>query len=381
MEHPGHIWNSIETTFNQLAGCIFPASVLRWGWVLVHAAVLFGAGLPLAFTTVLTAFCVSDCIRVYRSEPIYTATPDAVNPAHEGKLVKISGIITTDTMTCDPLTGVQVKAPILTRTTTLSPDKEYDKLEFEKKAEIEKQLNSSPLPPLRRSTTGPEESRARITGQGKLGPFHIPHFHWLPDYVYYTAPIPAKHLTFTQAEPGYQVRTISQESPHVILSTEAGEDICYLQYYSGEDTFYIIARQYGDQLDFSDPDAYIATYESDLWDNRHHARQRILEGQDIAALLVMAIAAHFILISLALSSLRAGVWNATASRVDILRLPLLHISLLLSSVLILAASGIFLLPLDGCTHLTPGIGLLMAAVVILCYTFRRWQSLAHTREI
>ncbi|MBO5683837.1 MAG: hypothetical protein J6R92_02710 [Akkermansia sp.] len=381
MEHPGHIWNSIETTLNQLAGHILPAPVLRWGWVLVHAGILCGAGMLLALTTAITAFCVSDCILTYQSEPIYAATPDAVNPAHEGKLVKLSGIITTDTMTCDPLTGVQVKAPILTRTTTLSPDQKYDQLEFIKREEIEKQLNANPLPPLRRDTTGPATSRACITGQGQLGAFRIPHFHWLPAYIYYTTPIPAKDLTFTQAEPGYQIRALSPESPHIVLSTEGGEDICYLQYYTGKDTFYIIARQYGNQLDLSDPDAYISTYESPLWDNRHRVRTRMLEGQEIIGLLFMAITAHFILIALALSSLRSGVWNATASRVDILRLPLLHMGLLLGSSILLTASGIFLMAHNDSNHITPGIGLIMAAVSILCYTFRRWQSFANTRGI
>ena len=78
MEHPGQLWNSIESAFNQLAGRLLPAAMLRWGWVLVHAALLCGTCLFLTLTTGVTAFFVTDSIWSALSEPVYTATPEIV---------------------------------------------------------------------------------------------------------------------------------------------------------------------------------------------------------------------------------------------------------------------------------------------------------------
>ena len=36
MEHPGKVWNAIETWCNKVLGRVLPAQALRWLWVLVH---------------------------------------------------------------------------------------------------------------------------------------------------------------------------------------------------------------------------------------------------------------------------------------------------------------------------------------------------------
>lgn len=376
MEHPGHIWNSIETAFNRLAGRFLPAAALRWVWVLVHAAILFGAGCWLALTTAGISFCVAGIILTHQSEPIYTATPDVINPAHEGKLVKISGVITSDSMVCDPLTGVQAKAAFLTRTTTLNPEQEYSKLMYSEREQIEMQMRARTMPKLRRGTEGPEQTRITIAGQGKLGAFRIPRFGEYFGFFHFTDSLKAKDLTFTQASPGLQARPLSPDSPHVILSTESGEDICYLQYYTGTTTGYLIARQFGNELDLTDQHAQFSTYESDSWQNRRHAVRVLMEDQEMTIVLLLAISALCALMLLALASLRAGVWHATAGRVNILRLPLPHISLLLGIFIILLGTGI--IHIAACNHYElsamPGIAVLMVAAGLLCHIICRWRQ-------
>ena len=370
MEHPGHFLNSIETAFNRLAGCILPSEILRWGWVLVHAAIVCVTGLFLLLSTGGTAFCVADCIRSYLSEPVYTATPDAVNPEHEGKLVKLCGSVTTDTMTCDPLTGVQAKTPLLIRTTTLTPDQDFYGLSYSAQEEIGEQL--------RRNSIGMELAEAAILASRQLGAFRISHFPRNSINPYMATPVPARELTFTQPAPGFRVRPLSPESSHILLTTENDEDICFFQYHTQEPTFYIIARQYGNMLDMHDPDASMKTYESILWSNRRRAISRMMEDQEMSGVLLFSLTGYIILISLLLASLRSGVWHATAGRVNILRLPLLHICLLLGSLLILAGSGAFLLTFRELNNQpsppAPGIAFLLAAAAILCYTVRRWRQ-------
>ena len=374
MEHPGHLWNSIESALNRLAGRILPPAVLRWSWVLAHAGILCGAGFFLAITTGATSFCGADLITTYQSEPLYTATPDAVNPAHEGKLVKISGVITGDAMVCDPLTGVQVKGPFLTRTTTLTPDQEYSALSFDERCQIERQLVAR-TPWLPSNTIEPHFMRVTLTGRGKLGVFQIPRFGDHELYTYFKDRKTTQELTFTQAAPGLKARPLAPDSPHVILSTKDGEDLCCLQYYTGTTTAYIVARQFGNELDLSDPHAYFATYESELWTNRHHAKQRMMEGQEMGAVLTIALTAHFTLVILALSSLRSGVWHATAGRVNILRLPLLRISLLMGSFIILLGTGIIQIVASRHCEVSamPGVAVLMVAAGLLFHIIRRWQ--------
>lgn len=374
MEHPGHLWNSIETAFNRLAGRILPAPVLRWGWVLVHAALLCGACIFLAITTGVTAVFATDSIWTSLTEPVYTATPEAVNPAHEGKLVKISGVITGDAMVCDPLTGVQAKGPFLTRTTTLTPDQEFSALSFEERCQIERKLAES-MPWLPSNIIDTDVTRVTLTGQGKLGVFLIPQFGNHELYTYFEDRKTTQELTFTQAVPGLKARPLAPDSPHVILSTENGEDLCCLQYYTGTTTAYIVARQFGNELDLTDPDAMFLTYESKLWNERSHARHVIAAVQEIAGILFMALTAHFILAAMALASLRSGVWHATEGRINILRLPLLPISLLLGTLIQLLVCGIFLVSVAYFHHISlqPGLAALMAALSIICYTIRRWQ--------
>lgn len=374
MEHPGQLWNSIESAFNQLAGRLLPAAVLRWGWVLVHAALLCGTCLFLTLTTGVTAFFVTDSIWSALSEPVYTATPEIVNPAHEGKLVKISGVITSDSMVCDPLTGVQAKGPFLTRTTTLNPEQEYNLLSREESSEIAKHLVEH-MPELPGNSIDLSFMRNTLTGQGKLGVFQIPRFGHLASYIYLKDIMPAQELTFTQAAPGLKARLLAPDSPHIILSTENGKDLCCFQYYTGTTTAYIIARQFGNELDLTDPDASFHTYETERWKECSHARHFMAEPREMAGILFVALSAHFILAAMALSSLRSGVWHASAGQVNLLRLPLLRISLLLGAFIQLLVCGIFLVSIAFYHHISPqpGLAALMAAAAILCYTIRRWQ--------
>ena len=375
MEHPGDLRNSIKTSFNRLAGRILPAAALRWGWVLVHAGLLCGAGLFLAITTGVTAFFVTDSIWSALSEPVYAATPEIVNPAHEGKLVKISGVITSDSMVCDPLTGVQAKGPFLTRTTTLNPEQEYKGLLVEKRWEIARKLITRGMPELPGHIITPVNTHVTLTGQGKLGAFRIPRFGTRElNCCHFTDRKTTQELTFTQAAPGLKARPLAPDSPHVILSTEDGEDICCLQYYTGTTTLYLVARQFGNELDLNDPDASIIDYESERWRERTRARHFMMHPGELSGTLFIALTAHFILAAVALSSLRSGVRHATAGRVNLLRLPLLPISLLLGVFLLLLVCGIFLAAVACLDHISlqPGLIALMAAAAILCYTVRRW---------
>lgn len=54
MEHPGKVWNAIESRVNKYLGRILPAQVLRWLWVLVHGGLVFYCGLIALFIIVMT---------------------------------------------------------------------------------------------------------------------------------------------------------------------------------------------------------------------------------------------------------------------------------------------------------------------------------------
>ena len=101
----------------------------------------------------------------------------------------------------------------------------------------------------------------------------------------------------------------------------------------------------------------------------------MMEGQEMGAVLTIALTAHFTLVILALSSLRSGVWHATAGRVNILRLPLLRISLLMGSFIILLGTGIIQIVASRHCEVSamPGVAVLMVAAGLLFHIIRRWQ--------
>lgn len=107
MEHPGKVWNAIESRVNKYLGRVLPAQAVRWLWVLVHGGLVY-YGVPIAlFIIVMTGALFSHITGVLLQEQAVHAPSDVLNPANDGKLVKICGRVSIPAPACDPLTGVK----------------------------------------------------------------------------------------------------------------------------------------------------------------------------------------------------------------------------------------------------------------------------------
>lgn len=376
MEHPGKIWNCIECFFNKYLRIIIPDKVLRWLWVLAHTAVAGYIFLGTLAGCLGYIFCIAMPTQKLCQEKIYEATPEFVNPAHEGKLVQLHGMLIPTTPVCDPLTGIQVKFPWLIRQfyplNDRLVDESPDVLEHIKEA-------------LDKTFTAPE---------WHLGKFRIRNY--TPTYYFESETLTADPfclqdspqtysfgkdthtadaVQFTQPKALWKViPPKAGESAFLLVPPGTEEPIGFVKYSAHTQPVYIIARQCGNELLLDDPAAYFSTH-APYWNPLI-----IMEDGTEIFLLIIGGLIHFGILCLILSCLRSACWHATQGK-NLLRLPLWQVASTLVGFFCFLYCGVYLLTDDNTGNAT-GAGLiyLLLAMGLVTFLVRRWLAAAPAQK-
>ena len=339
MEHPGHVWNAIESRVNKYLGRILSAQVLRWLWVLVHGGLVFYGGLITLFVITVTGALLSYITGALLQEQAVHAPADMVNPANDGKLVKICGRVSIPAPACDPLTGVRAHVIRLERIS--APDKDN---------ETEKCFYPHTL---------------------NVGAFTLVNYE--EELRYVVDEVMPAPLEFGQPAAGYSFAPCDETQKHFELSFLNGAERTRVQYRAYcEDTLYLVGRQVGNVLDFSDPKAAIFTFRPDNWENNNPRPYDGAGWKDFCLAVMMPFFAYLPLLFV-LGSLRSGLWHATGGR-DLLRLPLCEATLLLEAGSICLIYGLIRMNEPSPTP-TLGLAAVILALGLLAHTLRRWHSL------
>ena len=342
MEHPGKIWNIIECKCNQLLEHIVPRQALRWLWVLGHTAVAAYVFLTCLAGCIGYVLCIGLPVQKLCKEKIYDTDPAIVNPALEGKLVRLSGQLTTTHMACDPLTGIQAQEPWISR--SINTPSRHIPVEI--------------LSKLQREATF-------YAPEWRLGAYCIRHY--TPSYQLNSEKeLTAEQLNFTQPKENWQITPPAPGESDITLTVPETRDTVTFRIYRNAAPVYIVARQCGNELLMDDPEASFSYYE-----NRDISDFITLDSSAITCLIVGSLA-HFGLLCLGLSCLRSAIWHATQGR-NILRLPLWQVALPLVVISCCLTCGLFLLT-DGNTSRTlgPGLFFLIAGLGCLAFLARTW---------
>lgn len=345
MEHPGKIWNRIECWCNQYLSLFLPRKVLRWLWVLGHSAV----------ACYILATCIIGCIgyalflglpiQKFCEEKIYNANPAAINPAHEGKLVRISGHLTTTEFARDPLTGIQTQTPWLDRTIVNQPERTMENMMHI--AEFRNQTFYSP--------------------EWHLGVFRIRHY--TPSYlVLDDQALTAGQLNFSQPKDSWHVSRPDAGESEIPISPPGAQNGSegVAVYRATTKPVYIVARQCGDELLMDEDEASFS------FSPHSNMRARLTPDAGMFVPLLLGTGFHFALLCLAFSCLRSALWHATCGR-NLIRLSLTQATALGVGFSICLTCGIFLLTGDDQTF-TPGLLFSLAATGIAIYTLRLWRN-------
>lgn len=339
MEHPGNVWNAIESWVNKYLGRILPVPVLRWLWVLVHGGLVFYGGLIALFIIVMTGGLFSHITGALLQEEAVHTPADVINPANDGKLVKICGSVSIPAPASDPLTGV--KAHVIRLERISNPDKDN---------ETEKCFYPHTL---------------------KVGAFTLANFEKELRYgVEVVMPAP---LEFGQPAAGYSFSPCDETQKRFELVFLKGTERTPIQYRTyRNDTLYLVGRQVGKVLDFSAPEANIYTFRPDGWEN-NSPRPYDDAGLEAIDLAVMMPFVAYLPLMFVLGSLRSGLWHATGGR-DLLRLPLGEAALLLEAGSTCLIYG-FIRMNEPTPTPTLGLAAVILALGLLAHTLRRWHSL------
>lgn len=339
MEHPGKVWNAIESWVNKYLGRILPAQVLRWLWVLVHVGLVFYSGLITLFVIVMTGALFSHITGALLQEQAVHAPADMVNPANDGKLVKICGRVSIPAPACDPLTGVKAHVIRLERIST--PDK------------------------------GSETEKCFYPRTLNVGAFTLVNYEEELRYgVDEVMPVP---LEFGQPAAGYSFAPCDETQKHFELSFLNGAERTQVQYRAYcEDTLYLVGRQVGNVLDFSEPKAAIFTFRPVSWESNSPRSYDSAGLEEISLAVMMPFFAYLPLLFV-LGSLRSGLWHATGGR-DLLRIPLCEATLLLEAGSLCLIYGLIRM-IDSSPSPTLGLAAVILALGILVCILRRWHNL------
>lgn len=339
MEHPGKIWNTIESWGNKYLGHILPAVVLRWLWVLVHGGLVFYSGLFALLIITMTGGLFSLITGSMLQEEAVHAPADVVNPANEGKLVKICGSVGIPAPACDPLTGV--KAHVIRLERISIPDE------------------------------GSGAVKCFYPHTLKVGAFTLANHE--EELKYGVEEVMSAPLEFGQPAVGYSLSPCDETQKRFELVFLGGAERTRVQYRAySEDTLYLVGRQVGNVLDFSDPEADIYTFRPVRWES-NSPRSYDNAGLVELALTVMMPFVAYLPLLFVLGSLRSGLWHATGGR-NLLRLPLGEATLLLEAGSLCLIYG-FIRMIEPTPTPTLGLAAVILALGILAYTLRRWHSL------
>lgn len=342
MEHPGRIWNSIECTCNRFLEKLVPRQVLRWGWVLGHSTAALYVLILCLGACLGYIICIGLPVQKLCREKIYDADSVIVNPALEGKLVRLSGQLTSTHKASDPLTGIQVQAPWICRSILFEHQVPFRILKELKRKEI------------------------FYATEWHLGAYCIRHYT-PPSHFNSRKELTAEQLQFTQPKENWQVTPPAPgESDITLTAPGSNEPIIFHIYCNTTEPVYIVARQCGNELLMDDPEA------SFHYNGSWGLNDSITLDIYTIICLILGTLAHFGLLCLALSCIRSAIWHATQGR-NILRLPLWQVAISMVVISCCLTIGLFLLT-DGNTTrtLVPGLIFLVAGLSSMAVLAHTW---------
>lgn len=327
--------------------------MLRWLWVLVHGGLTFYAGISTLVLFVLSAAFCSHVLDQLFDETAEIVAADTINPANNGKLVKVSGVATISHPARDPLTGVQAQGLRLERNTgSATPGTEAE---------------GSPIPNEKFYPPSIQLGAFRIHHPGR-------HLKWDGDV---QLPVP---LQFGQPAGGYTLTPANDGKGGYMLSTTGEPPVARLRYqvYNAE-KLYVIGRQIDNELDVSSPGTSIYTQSPHQWDWKKSTRLWMYLPGLTAWLMIFPIGG-FVALCFVLSSLRSGLWHASGG-LDLIRLHLGEAALILEIGGTLLLVGLIqLLGHEPPLYSVPGTICLIAALGLLVYLLRRWFELRPPRQ-
>ena len=180
-------------------------------------------------------------------------------------------------------------------------------------------------------------------------------------------------LEFGQPAAGYSFSPCDETQKHFELSFLNGAERTQVQYRAYcEDTLYLVGRQVGNVLDFSDPKAAIFTFRPVSWESNSPRSYDDAGLEEICLAVMMPFFAYLPLLFV-LGSLRSGLWHATGGR-DLLRIHLCEATLLLEAGSLCLIYGLIRM-IDSSPSPTLDLAAVILALGILRYTLRRWHNL------
>lgn len=369
MEHPGKIWNRIETRGNKVLDRFLPTKAQRWFWGVLQALL----SLLLALFTLQATLGVA-CINVVMihyltAERIISCGNAAVNPQNEGKLIKIQGKLTHSEPVHDPVLNVRIDVPCARRVFTPNDEGIHS-------------LKTYP-PILDSLRTGP----SLLSTETSIGAYRIlNHAHDVLIWDEWHAPAAPGDISLGTPAGGF---SLTWENPYsadsrlqlrnadgVLLGT-----VTYRVPEPEEPHLYLIGRQLDGALDMAQQDTH-TLYSAGSWAECDRDSHFGFEPFHISLLLI-GLLIQLGLLYVLLGALRAAWWNLTR-KADFLRFRLQHAALYACGILSLLASGGGWLILMAISSRAPSrlliIGplLLAAGLMLLANAVQHWRRKKRT---
>lgn len=285
-------------------------------------------------------------------EPVVEADANVVNPANEGKLVRIKGEAVFTGEAVDPITGVKAAVPLMRRDNYYYICKSRRILEERIFAAPDLKIGAYPIVKLN------ERDGSYMGGFSNL----------TKDKVQLTPPADNRTLA--------PVKENSDAT--FILNDSNGETIAVLAYhYYSTTPMYILGRQMGGCLDMSDPDASTFHHLS-TWSEKRRTCNHGSEVELFVAALGLFVIDFLLLLPLSILCLRTLLaqllpgWN-------IIRLHPVDLGLRLGSATVLGGAGCFIVfayERDAGTYIGYPLALfcIVYAAAQLCRTVQLWRE-------
>ncbi len=364
MEHPGKIWNTIESWGNKYLGHILPAIVLRWLWGALQVLLSLLLAMFTLQATLGVAILNVVLVQYLTAERIISCGNAVVNPWNEGKLIKIQGKLTHSAPVYDPVLNVRIDAPCARR-------------DF-KPNSVETSVLQTPPPILGTLLTGPRILSSETT----IGAYRILNpAHELLDWDEREVPAAPGDISLGAPTAGF---TINWENPYsadsrLQLRNEDGVLLGTVTYHvpqPKEPHLYLIGRQLDGALALNQRETHCYDH-ADYWAEYDRVSLFGFEPFHICLLLICLLIQLGMLCML-LGTLRAAWWNLTRMA-DFLRFRLFHASLYACGILSLLASGcgwLILMAVQDCAPsrlLLIGFLFLAAGLMLLVYAVQQWR--------
>ena len=285
-------------------------------------------------------------------EPVVEADANVVNPANEGKLIRIKGEAVFTGEAVDPVTGVKAAVPMMRRDNNFHHNGTHRHLEERTFAAPGLKVGAYPIVKL------DERDGGYMGGFSNLA----------KDKVQLTTP--ADNRTLVPVE--------ESSDANFILNDSNGETIAALTYRHYSTTpVYILGRQMGGCLDMSDPEATTFHHLSS-WSEKTRSRNFGSGVEFIVVVLGVFVVDFLLLLPLSILCLRA-LLNQLLPGWNIIRLHPVDLGWRLGSAVILGGAGCFIVfayERDAGTYIGYPLSLfcIVYAAAQLCRTVQLWRQ-------